>query len=176
MTRALVVDDDPLMGNLLSYGLSGLGIECVLLTSYEQALEYIDGSICSGRPSEKKARKGGGTEAVDVVILDYYLNNGKTGLSLCKKIRVMSDLPVVMLTGENSVQTTVTCLEEGADQYICKPFILDELVARINASIRSRRVVKRVTSERKKPSININVNEREYKFGRNSVSLTEKES
>jgi DNA-binding response OmpR family regulator len=176
MIRALLVDDDPLMGNILSFGLSGSGIECVHLTSYEQAVEYIDGSLYTGRKPEKKPRKGDGAEAVDVVILDYYLNNGKTGLSLCKKIRVRSELPVVMLTGEKSVKTTVMCLEEGADQYVCKPFILDELVARINASIRSRKIPQLAAPAKNSPGIKINVNEREFKFGGSSVSLTEKES
>lgn len=174
--RALLVDDDPLLGKLVSYGLSGSGIECIHLTSYEQAMDYLDASLASRNAGSGGVSSKAGSADLDVVILDYYLNDGKTALPLCKKIRIKSNLPVVMLTGEKSVQTTIKCLEEGADQYICKPFDVDELVARIKASIRARKARQLAAPAGSSGDFMVNVGERILKFAGATVPLTEKES
>lgn len=74
-----------------------------------------------------------------MIILDYYLDEGRTGLELCRKIRDRSDIPIIMLTGDPSVETTVACPESGADQYIHQPCQLPELLAKIQVCTRNRR-------------------------------------
>ncbi len=174
--KALLIDDDPLLGKLVSYGLMSSGIECIHLTSYEQAMEFLNNFLGRGRKAAGKGGKSASGLDIDVVILDYYLNDGKTGLPLCKKIRLRSDLPVVMLTGERSVQTTIKCLDEGADQYICKPFDVEELVARIRTSIRARKTRTAVAPVRSDSQITLNVGGRELDLYGSKIVLTEKES
>lgn len=176
--RALLIDDDPLLGKLVSHHLSGSGIECIHLTSYEEALLFLDRNLGrKGRmPQETDDQGSHAATQLDVVILDYHLNDGQTGLPLCQLIRESSDLPVVMLTGEKSLQATVRCLEEGADQYMCKPFHAEELVARIQASIRARRSRRDSSASGEPPVLMVNVHQREFVFGGMAVTLTEKES
>lgn len=170
--RALLIDDDPLLGQLVSHHLAASGIECIHLTSYEEALLFLDRNL---RRQAGTPRADGEGAGLDVVILDYHLNDGQTGLPLCQLIRAASDLPVVMLTGEKSLQATVRCLEEGADQYMCKPFHAEELVARIQASIRARRSQQEPAGA--EPGVvRVNVHQRELAFGGMAVTLTEKES
>jgi DNA-binding response OmpR family regulator len=175
--RALLIDDDPLLGKLVSHHLSGSGIECIHLTSYEEALLFLDRNLGKNAGTAQEAEDDSHAVApLDVVILDYHLNDGQTGLPLCKLIREVSDLPVVMLTGEKSLQATVRCLEEGADQYMCKPFHAEELVARIQASIRARRSYRDSSASGEPPVLTVNVHQREFVFGGMAVTLTEKES
>lgn len=176
--RALLIDDDPLLGKLVSHQLSGAGIECIHLTSYEEAVLYLDRNLGKADSRQHVAESSGEAPAaqLDVVILDYYLNDGQTGLPLCQLIRESSDLPVVMLTGEKSLQATVRCLEEGADQYMCKPFHAEELVARIHASIRARRSRLDPAAAAELPVVTVNLQQRELAFGGMAVILTDKES
>lgn len=177
-SRALLVDDDPLLGKLVSHHLSGSGIECIHLTSYEEALLFLDRNL-RRKDRKPQASENGDRHAhteLDVVILDYHLNDGQTSLPLCQFIRKTSDLPVVMLTAEKSLKTTERCLEEGADQYMCKPFHAEELVARIQASIRARRSRLDTASAGESPVPMVNVHQREFVFGGMVVTLTEKES
>jgi len=57
-------------------------------------------------------------------------------LDLCGRIKSKGSYPVIMLTGEDDVETTVACLYAGAEQYVTKPYVLDELVARIHVVLK----------------------------------------
>lgn len=71
----------------------------------------------------------------DLVILDWMLP-GLDGLEVCKRLRAASDIPILMLTAKDDVNDRVTGLDAGADDYLVKPFSVDELLARIRALFR----------------------------------------
>lgn len=75
----------------------------------------------------------------DLVILDWMLPEvepGLDGLEVCRRLRAGSDVPILMLTAKDSVPDRVKGLDAGADDYLVKPFALNELIARVRALIR----------------------------------------
>lgn len=71
----------------------------------------------------------------DLVILDWMLP-GLDGLEVCKRLRAASDVPILMLTAKDDVKDRVAGLDAGADDYLVKPFSVDELMARVRALFR----------------------------------------
>ena len=71
----------------------------------------------------------------DLVILDWMLP-GLDGLEVCKRLRAGSDIPIVMLTAKDDVKDRIQGLDAGADDYLVKPFSIDELMARVRAQFR----------------------------------------
>ena len=71
----------------------------------------------------------------DVVLLDIMLP-GLDGLEVCKRLRAASDIPILMLTAKDEVKDRIIGLDAGADDYLVKPFSVDELMARIRALFR----------------------------------------
>jgi DNA-binding response OmpR family regulator len=96
---------------------AGVAAECV--TSAAAALDYTTG------------------RAPDVIVLDIGLPD-QDGFGVLRELRRRGDIPVVMLTARDEVADKVTALEQGADDYVAKPFAFDELVARIRAVLRRR--------------------------------------
>ncbi|MDE3075703.1 MAG: response regulator transcription factor [Chloroflexota bacterium] len=117
--RILVVDDDEKITNLLRRALS-----------YEGYLPDI-------------ARDGQGALSMalehhpDLVILDIQLP-GIDGLEVCRRLRKGGDQPILMLTARDEVSDRVQGLDSGADDYLVKPFALEELLARVRALLRRR--------------------------------------
>jgi DNA-binding response OmpR family regulator len=112
--RILIVDDDPTLVDLLRVALerSGYGV----LT----ALNGIEG--------EKVFR----ANPVHLVILDVMMPH-RDGFTLCRDLRAISTVPIIMLTARQEVEDIVKGLELGADDYITKPFNLREVTARVGA-------------------------------------------
>ncbi|QSZ27991.1 response regulator transcription factor [Aceticella autotrophica] len=73
----------------------------------------------------------------DLIILDIMLP-GLNGIEVLKKIRETSDMPVIMLTAKDEVKDKVTGLDTGADDYLTKPFSIEELFARVRAALRKK--------------------------------------
>lgn len=71
----------------------------------------------------------------DLVILDWMLP-GLDGLEVCKRLRAASDVPILMLTAREDIKDRVSGLDAGADDYLIKPFSIDELMARVRALFR----------------------------------------
>ncbi|KXK14334.1 MAG: OmpR family two-component response regulator [Chloroflexi bacterium OLB15] len=71
----------------------------------------------------------------DLVVLDWMLP-GLDGLEVCKRLRAASDVPILMLTAKDDIKDRVTGLDAGADDYLVKPFSVDELMARVRALFR----------------------------------------
>lgn len=77
-------------------------------------------------------------ERPSLILLDIMMP-GMDGLSLCKRVREFSDVPVIMLTARGQVEDVVLGLDCGADDYVVKPFAADELLARVGAVLRRAR-------------------------------------
>jgi two-component system response regulator MprA len=117
--RILLVEDDPAMTALIS---AGLQYEGFIVTTARTGLEGLD-AVAQSPP--------------DLVILDWMLPV-LDGLSLCRRLRQSSDAPIIMLTAKDAVEDRVAGLNAGADDYLVKPFHLDELLARIRARLRHK--------------------------------------
>ena len=115
--RVLVVDDDASLAEMLSIVLESEGLTTSIVRSGEQVMA----EFASFKP--------------DVVLLDLMLP-GLDGMSVCRRIRATSAVPIIMLTAKSDTPDVVRGLEAGADDYITKPFKNTELVARIRARLR----------------------------------------
>ncbi|MFJ4347317.1 response regulator [Pseudomonas sp. NPDC089401] len=113
----LIVDDDPEIRQLLSTYLDEAG--------------YRTSVAAEGREMRKRLEE----HRVDLVVLDLMLP-GEDGLSLCRELRVRSNIPVIMLTARGTLVDRIVGLEMGADDYLGKPFDPRELLARIKVVLR----------------------------------------
>lgn len=116
--KIFVAEDDPIIRDGLKIALEQEGWELVTAASLAEAKLKL---------SE--------TYDLDLCILDVMLPDG-TGYDICAKIRRSSDMPIIFLTACNDEAHTVLALEQGADDYIAKPFRMRELIARIKAILR----------------------------------------
>jgi two-component system, OmpR family, response regulator MprA len=117
-TRVLVVDDEPPVRDALERALSLEGYKVDLAEDGAQALKKV------------------ATEGPDVIVLDV-LMPGVDGLETCRRLRADGHaLPVLMLTARDAVSDRVDGLDAGADDYLVKPFALEELLARLRALLR----------------------------------------
>jgi len=115
--RILVVDDETAVTDLLAYNLRKAGYETLL--------------AADGREALRLARQSN----PDLILLDLMLPE-VDGLDVCRELRKTSEMPVIMLTARGEEIDRVVGLELGADDYICKPFSMRELLARIKAVLR----------------------------------------
>ena len=116
----LIVDDDAEIRNLLITYLAKNGLKASAVADGRGLWQALD----AGR--------------VDLVVLDLMLP-GDDGLTLCRKLRAKSDLPVIMLTARGEETDRIVGLEMGADDYLAKPFSARELLARIKVILRRTR-------------------------------------
>jgi two-component system response regulator MprA len=116
--RLLVVDDEPSLRESLARAFAVEGYDVETAADGEEALAAVD----AHRP--------------DLVVLDV-LMPGLDGLTACRRLRAQGDrTPVLMLTARDAVGDRVAGLDAGADDYVVKPFALDELLARVRALLR----------------------------------------
>lgn len=118
----LIVDDDRDIRTLLADYLESNGYRALCAADGTAMWKMLD----EGRP--------------ELVVLDLNLP-GDDGLTLCRKLRAHSTLPVIMLTARNEPLDRILGLEMGADDYLVKPFAARELLARINAVLRRTRML-----------------------------------
>ncbi|WHU57861.1 response regulator transcription factor [Trueperella pyogenes] len=117
MTRILVVEDEPTYRDMLEFNLLRDGFEV--------------STASNGRAAMEKFRR----EDIDLVLLDLMLPE-LSGTEVCRRIRLESQVPIVMLTAKDTEIDKVVGLEIGADDYVTKPFSYRELLARIRAILR----------------------------------------
>ena len=117
----LVVDDDAEIRNLLRLYLEREG---------HRAVEAADGPAALERARE---------DQIDLVLLDVMLP-GVDGLEVCRQLRDVSDTPIMLLTARSGDADKVVGLDLGADDYVVKPFSPRELMARVRAQLRRRRL------------------------------------
>lgn len=115
--RILVVDDEPQITRVLSRGLTIKGYDVHVAADGEAALQ----TFSDWHP--------------DLVVTDLSMPN-MNGLALCRRLRAFSEVPIIVLSVKGEERTKVEALDAGADDYVTKPFGVDELLARIRAALR----------------------------------------
>lgn len=131
----LIVDDEKMILNLLS---------CNLLKEGYNVIEATDGLEAISVAQEKKP---------DLILLDVMLPK-LDGLSVCKRIKNMMNIPILMVTAKDEELDKIVGLELGADDYITKPFSIRELLARVKANLRKADVISNIRQEEKEKKEN----------------------
>jgi two-component system KDP operon response regulator KdpE len=115
--RILVVDDEPQITRVLRRSLISQGYDVHIASDGESALQTF------------------GDWTPDLVVTDLAMPN-MNGLELCRQLRAISKVPIIVLSVRGEEKTKVEALDCGADDYVTKPFGMDELLARIRATLR----------------------------------------
>jgi two-component system KDP operon response regulator KdpE len=119
VAKVLVIDDDPSLLRALRLGLQAGGYEVVTAINGEQGISQTALAL------------------PDVVVLDLGLPD-IDGQAVCRRIRQWSEVPIIILSASGTEDRKVAALDEGADDYVTKPFGMGELEARIRAAMRHR--------------------------------------
>lgn len=117
LTRALVIEDDPIIGEMLTLYLAE---EQFVVNRVETAQEGLN-AIHSFSP--------------DIILLDLMLPDA-SGTELCAQFRGVTPLPLIVISMKSSVADRIQAISSGADDYLCKPFSMQELKVRMNAVLR----------------------------------------
>lgn len=158
MVRILIVEDEEKIARFTELELVHEGYEVVKADNGRDGLEI--------------AEKGG----IDLILLDIMLPK-INGLEVLRRLRKNSDIPVIMLTARDAVMDKVSGLDAGADDYITKPFAIEELLARIRTALKKRTIIE------KKQNLDIftykllslNKGRHEVTYDGNVVELTHRE-
>jgi len=154
--RILVVDDEPSIRRSLQVHLEGKGYVVLTASSGEQAMEKFS------------------QQSSDVVIADLILP-GMDGIELTRKIRETSNVPIIVLSAIGEDEKKVEALELGADDYVTKPFNMEELGARIRALLRRSTKSHGTEAALRSGDLYVNFERREVKVNGEPVKLTPKE-
>lgn len=152
--KILIVEDEKKMAQFLMMELEHEGYEVQVIYNGREAMETIQ------------------SESFDVILLDIMLP-GINGMEVCRRVRQFSDVPIIMVTAKSDVTDRVMGLDTGANDYLTKPFAIEELLARIRAIQRNRQK----TSEDVLQIGNLTMNTKTHEVVQNGdvVSLTKKE-
>ncbi|MCD6358645.1 MAG: response regulator transcription factor [Dehalococcoidia bacterium] len=137
--RILVVDDDPQIQKFLNANLRARGYRTIVAFDGEEALKMME------------------KELPDLLLLDLMLPR-LDGVEVCRRIRKWSQVPIIILSAKDSEKDKVECFNLGADDYITKPFGVEELMARVKTALRHANTSRDTTT---RPSVtcgNIEIN------------------
>ncbi|MDT4969376.1 MAG: two-component system, OmpR family, operon response regulator KdpE [Acidobacteriota bacterium] len=115
--RILIVDDEPQLTRVLRTGLKSHGYDVRVAADGQSGLEAF------------------GDWQPDLLLTDLAMPN-VDGLELCRRVRAVSQIPIIVLSAKGEEKTKVEALDIGADDYVTKPFGIDELLARVRAALR----------------------------------------
>lgn len=124
MSRILLLEDDLGLIDGLIFALEKNGFEVAVVRTITEAATVV---------SEQK---------FDILLLDLTLPDG-SGFEICRKVRKTSNVPIIFLTASDEEVNIVMGLDIGGDDYITKPFRLNELISRINALLRRSNIMNR---------------------------------
>ena len=96
-----------------------------------------EGFLTATEANGRRAFERIAQEEYDIVLLDVMLPD-MDGMEICRRVREVSDVPIIMLTARDEIEDKVNGLDIGADDYMTKPFAVQELLARIRAALRKR--------------------------------------
>ncbi len=155
--RILIVDDERQITRVLSRGLTTKGYEVHVAADGEAALQ----TFSDWHP--------------DLVVTDLSMPN-MNGLELCRRLRGFSEVPIIVLSVKGEERSKVEALDAGADDYVTKPFGIDELLARIRATLRRVPAVQEGTRKvLEVGDFRIQFDERKVTLQHREVHLTPKE-
>lgn len=141
MQRILVVEDDKSIARFVELELTFEGFDVVVKHDGREGLEAAQ------------------NDTFDVLLLDVMLP-GLNGIEICRRIRTISNVPILLLTARDAVMDRVSGLDAGADDYLVKPFAIEELLARI------RSILRRSGTQREQQTLlqvrDITINEQAY--------------
>jgi DNA-binding response OmpR family regulator len=152
--RILLIEDEPDIATFISLELGYEGY-------------HVD-VVHDGQKGLMAARQS----APDLIILDRMLP-GLDGVELCKRVRQSSDVPILMLTAKGETADKVVGLDAGANDYLVKPFDLEELLARVRAQLRQRQKDGKQTFHF--ADLSLDVETRQVMRGERTISLSPKE-
>jgi two-component system, OmpR family, KDP operon response regulator KdpE len=127
-TRALLVEDDLNIVDLIRSNLAVRGFDTVVSADGSRAIQLLE------------------TEEPDIVLLDLMLPE-VDGFELCRQIRERSNVAVIVVSARGGERDKITALNMGADDYMTKPFSVEELLARITAALRRTRPAETLQAE-----------------------------
>ena len=157
MTKILLVEDEEKLARFVELELTHEGYQ-------------VDKAF-DGRTGLDMAEKGG----YDLLLLDIMLP-GLNGLEVLRRLRKNGDsVPVIMLTARDAVMDKVTGLDMGADDYVTKPFSIEELLARIRAALRKQTVQKKEDSLLSCADLTVDVSRHRVTRGGKEIELTGRE-
>lgn len=119
MGKILIIDDDAAIAGLISDVLEDEGFETLVFTDGKKACDYIMHNV----------------KEISLITLDIMMPE-ISGLDLCRFVRNHVDCPIIFISAKGKTIDMVIGLETGADDYIAKPFVVEELVAKIKANLR----------------------------------------
>ena len=154
MKKILLVEDNETIVMGLKYSLEQENFQVISAKSVAESREKIK------------------QEQIDIVLLDVSLPDGN-GFDICKEIKEKQDIPVIFLTAQDEETSVVLGLDLGADDYIAKPFAIEELLARIEVVFRRQDNLNNYIIKFK--DITINKSSRVVKRNGNEINLTNKE-
>ncbi|NLO40252.1 MAG: response regulator transcription factor [Ruminiclostridium sp.] len=158
MEKILIVDDDKEIALLISDTLTDEGYECLVTSNGESTFTLI-----KNNPD------------ISLILLDIMLPD-VDGLEICRQIRNTVSCPILFVTAKNRTYDTMLGLEMGADDYIAKPFVTEELVARVRAHLRrEQRSLHQKSASLAIGNIQVNPESYEVKVDNKSVELTMRE-
>lgn len=158
MTKIFIVEDEHRIARFLQMELEHEGFSTASESNGRRAYERILQEDC------------------DLILLDIMLPD-MDGLTICKKVREVSNVPIIMLTAKDEISDKVTGLDIGADDYITKPFAIQELLARIRAALRKQNNMQpdQEPTIFKFKNITVFLDRHEVKIDGKMVELTKKE-
>jgi len=154
--RVLVIDDEPQIRKFIEISVRSQGYKTLLAETGEQGLSIL------------------ASQGADLVILDLGLPD-RDGQDVLKELRQWSRVPVIVLTVRSSEEQKVSLLDAGANDYVTKPFGIEELMARIRALLRNASLNSEVTAVYDDGALRIDLANREVHLRGQQVSLTRKE-
>lgn len=157
MAKLLIVEDEPKIARFLELELKHEGYE----------VDFAG----DGRTALEKALE----KDIDLVLLDVMLP-GLSGMEVCRRVRMESQVPIIMLTAKDDVTDKVAGLDMGADDYMTKPFAIEELLARIRVALnRHSNGQKENKKELSYGKLHLDTAGHTVSYGEEELSLTKKE-
>lgn len=156
--KILIVDDEQKIARFLELELKYEGYDVDIANN--------------GRDGFEKGRE----TDVDLIILDLMLP-GLSGIEVCRRIRQISEVPIIMLTAKDDISDKVTGLDIGADDYMTKPFAVEELLARIRVLLKRKNINKDSNEPISLEIRKLKLSKSNYKveYDNENVELTKKE-
>lgn len=132
---------------------------------------YMVEKAYDGRTGLEKALEND----ISLIVLDVMLPS-LNGMEVCRRIRQSSEIPIIMLTAKDATMDKVMGLDTGADDYVAKPFAIEELLARIRAALKRKNIPSKKSSQvLQVNSLRLDLDKHTASYGNTPIELTKKE-